>query len=196
MSRTLIIYCHPYDKSYNHAVMSRVIETLQARSEDYELIDLYADRFDPTYSAEELELYASGQTRDPLVSTYLAAVKRATRLVIIAPIWWNDIPATLKGFFDKVMKKGVDKAYTSTKFGLHGNLGTIRSAIILTTSTSPTFYLKIFCGNAIKRVFINATLKQLGITRVRWRNLGGITSSTESTRSDFLAKAASTIARY
>ena len=43
----LIIYCHPYDKSFNHAVLENVGNNLRQNNKDYKLIDLYKDGFVP-----------------------------------------------------------------------------------------------------------------------------------------------------
>ncbi|WP_125572334.1 NAD(P)H-dependent oxidoreductase [Lacticaseibacillus songhuajiangensis] len=188
MTDTLIIYCHPYAKSFNHAILSAVVQSLRDSESSYRVLDLYADHFNPAYDEHELALYASGATSDSLVTDYLSVLKSAERMVIITPIWWNDIPAMLKGFFDKVMKRGPEFAYTPTRRGIAGNLGNIQSTLILTTSTSPTFFLRLFCGDAIQRVMIGGTLKQLGIKHVKWHNLGGITSSTSDQRAAHLSK--------
>jgi hypothetical protein len=61
---------------------------------------------------------------------------------------------------------------------------------VLTTSTSPTLFFRLFLGDGIKRIFINQTLKQLGMQRRRWINFGGITASTPQQRERHLAKIA------
>ncbi|WP_263432126.1 NAD(P)H-dependent oxidoreductase [Leuconostoc gasicomitatum] len=72
-------------------------------------------------------------------------MKETEKLIIITPIWWNSIPAILKGFFDKVLK--MNFAYVSGRTGVKGLLANIHSAEIITTSTSPKFYIKYFSGN-------------------------------------------------
>lgn len=47
--KTLIIYCHPYEKSFNHAILETVKDNLRSKKIDYQVIDLYADNFNPTY---------------------------------------------------------------------------------------------------------------------------------------------------
>ncbi len=39
----LIVYCHPYNRSFNHAELDAVKENLHRRSLKYEVIDLYKD---------------------------------------------------------------------------------------------------------------------------------------------------------
>ena len=94
----------------------------------------------------------------------------------------------LKGFIDKVMKEGKGLSHTVTKTGIHGELTNINHTYVFTTSTSPTIYLKLFLGNGIKRIFINKTLKQLGMQDCHWYNFGGISNSSNDRRNRYLDK--------
>ncbi|WP_368279848.1 NAD(P)H-dependent oxidoreductase [Lactobacillus sp. RTP31084st1_D4_RTP31084_210423] len=186
----LIIYCHPYDKSFNHAVLENVENNLKQNNKDYKLIDLYKDGFVPIYDLEEMRLFHTGQTHDPLVKKYLSWLKETPEVIFITPFWWNGIPGMLKGFIDKVMKEGPGLSHTVTKTGIHGELTNVKHTYIFTTSTSPTFYLKLFLGNCIKRIFVNKTLKQLGMQDRHWYNLGGISNSSIEKRKKYLKKIA------
>lgn len=192
--KTTIIYAHPYIRSFNHAILNKVTEALINNKEDYEVIDLYNDKFDPTYSTEELSLFSVGKTIDPLVSKYQKIIKSTDEVIFIFPVWWNDTPAIIKGFIDKIMKK--DFAYNVGSTGVIGNLKNIKKTLILTTSTSPTFYLKMFCGNAIKGVFINSTLKQLNFQKRVWKNFGSIDHSSISRRNKYLEKIANYVIEW
>lgn len=182
MKNIVVVYCHPYDQSFTHAVLTQVMENLTEQNNHPQLIDLYNEHFNPTYDKEELRLFHEGKTHDPLVTKYLKMLRQADGIIFITPIWWNSIPGMLKGFIDKVMKEGKGLSHTVTKTGIKGELTNLSHAYVFTTSTSPTFYLKLFCGNAIKKVFINHTLKQLGISSGKWINLGGITNSSADKR--------------
>jgi len=186
MKKVLVIYCHPWKKSFNHAILDQVIKNLDSNDLDYKVIDLYADKFNPVYDEEEMRLFHYGKTHDPLVTEYLTYLKEATNLIFITPVWWNDIPAMLKGFIDKVMKEGPGLSHVVTKTGVKGLLTNLTSAYVLTTSTSPTFYLKLLCGNSIKKVFVNSTLKQIGVKKARWINFGNISNSKLSQRTKYL----------
>lgn len=191
MNQTLIVYCHPYSQSFNHAVLEAVSTHIQDTS--YHIIDLYNDNFNPAYDAEELRLFHAGKSHDPLVSKYLKLLRDCDQLILITPIWWNDIPAMLKGFIDKVMKEGPGLSHLVTKTGVKGLLTNIKQVYVLTTSTSPTLYYRLFCGDGIKRTFINGSLKQLGMKNIHWCNFGGITSSTVDKRKKHLQKIAKLI---
>lgn len=185
---TLIIYCHPYEHSYNHAILEAVTANLTAQRREFETLDLYVDGFDPVYSKAELARYHRGETTDPLVSRYLAALRRATTVIIITPIWWNSVPGILKGFVDKVMKEGPGLSHTVTRTGVRGLLTNVRHCYLLTTSTAPTAYLRFFCGNAPQRIFLNTTLRQLGFSGRHWQNFGGITNSSAKRRERYLKR--------
>ncbi len=179
----LIIYCHPYDKSFNHAIFENIKE-----NKSYKVIDLYKDSFVPYYDLEEMRLFHTGQTHDPLVKRYLSWLKETSEVIFITPFWWNGIPGMLKGFIDKVMKEGEGLSHTVTKTGIHGELTNVKHTYVFTTSTSPTFYLKLFLGNGIKRIFINKTLKQLGMQDCHWYNFGGVSTSSVDRHKKYLEK--------
>ena len=186
MSFTTIIYAHPYEQSFNHAILQRVRELLESKGEAYKLIDLYADGFNPAYTKEELALFNQGKALDPLVLHYQEILKKTDRLIFIFPIWWADMPAIVKGFEDKVFLKTL--AYNHTPTGIKGCLTQIREAVVITTSTAPTWYLKFFCGNVIGKTMIGHTLKGIGAGSGRWINFGGMDKSTAQARQSFLDK--------
>ena len=186
MSFTTIIYAHPYEQSFNHAILQRVRELLESKGEAYKLIDLYADGFNPAYTKEELALFNQGKALDPLVLHYQEILKKTDRLIFIFPIWWADMPAIVKGFEDKVFLKTL--AYNPTPTGIKGCLTQIREAVIITTSTAPTWYLKFFCGHVIGKTMIGHTLKGIGVGSGRWINFGGMDKSTAQARQSFLDK--------
>lgn len=188
MNKFLIVYCHPYKKSFNHAVLQAVEHNLDQKLVTYKIIDLYQENFRPFYDLEELRLFHTGETHDPLVIKYLELLKEVQGIIIITPIWWNSIPGMLKGFIDKVMKEGEGLSHTVSKMGIHGCLTNLTHAYVLTTSTSPTLYFKLFMGNSIKKIFINKTLKQLGVRKGTWINFGGVTNSALSKRKRYLQK--------
>ena len=186
MSFTTIIYAHPYEQSFNHAILQRVRELLESKGEAYKLIDLYADGFNPAYTKEELALFNQGKALDPQVRHYQEILKKTDRLIFIFPIWWADMPAIVKGFEDKVFLKTL--AYNPTLTGIKGCLTQIREAVVITTSTAPTWYLKFFCGNVIGKTMIGHTLKGIGVGSGRWINFGGMDKSTAQARQSFLDK--------
>jgi putative NADPH-quinone reductase len=184
--KTTIVFAHPWHGSFNKAILDTVTKKLDAKSKDYQIIDLNKDNFNPVLEEKELALYSKGTTTDKLVLTYQEVLKETSELVFIFPIWWYDIPAILKGFIDKVMLKNF--SYVETKYGLKGLLTHINKTTVITTSEYPTWYLKYLSGNPIKRVFVNKTLKGNGLKNIKWLNSEYTTSGKIEKRKKFLHK--------
>ena len=159
---TLIVYCHPYPGSFGHAELEAICRRLDREGHDYEVIDLYEDGFNPTLSRDELKVYFSGESIDPLVTHYQEMLLSAEHLVMIFPIWWSDIPAMLKGWLDKVMLVG-STWYLNDEGRLIGKLSNIKDLAVYTTSASPTVDTVEECGNAIRACLIDGTMWQLNI---------------------------------
>ncbi|WP_156321025.1 NAD(P)H-dependent oxidoreductase [Bacillus sp. JCM 19041] len=158
-----IVYAHPWDGSFNHAILTSITKDLKAKKEIFQVIDLYKDEFNPVFTAKELKLFNKGDTPYELVKEYQKKISQATELIFIFPVWWWDLPAILKGFIDKVMLTGfaiLDDKKTGTLTGLLTN---IKKTTVISTSTTDKEYIESEGGNAIQGVFINRTLADLGI---------------------------------
>lgn len=185
--KTTIILAHPWHGSFNKAILDAIVTELQSRQKEFTIVDLYKDHFDSALSEEDLALYSKGLYTDELVRKYQEILMETKELIIIFPIWWYNVPAVLKGFLDKVLLK--DFAFTEIKTGLKGKLTHITKATVITTSESPTWYLKYFRGNTIEHFFIKGTLHDIGIKNATWLNSDRTTSGTDGMRKDFLKKA-------
>lgn len=144
--KTTIIYAHPYEESFNHAILSKEINLFSKKNHDLTVIDLYKDEFNPVFSKKELHLFHEGKTSDSLVRKYQKILQKTDQLVFIFPIWWNEAPAIITGFINKVMTP--DFAYHDMSHGIKGLLNSIRDVTVITTPKSPTWYLKFFAGNS------------------------------------------------
>ncbi len=100
----IIIYAHPENKtSHNAMVLREVISNFKNLNKEFQVIDLYEDKFNPILSNDEYNLKANP---DPLVLKYQKMIKDSDEVVFIFPVWWNSAPAMLKGFFDRVITPG------------------------------------------------------------------------------------------
>ena len=163
---TTIIFAHPWHGSFNKAILDTVTNELQNNDEPYQVIDLNKDNFNPVMTEPELSVFAKGESLDPLVKKYQLMISETNKLIFIFPLWWSDLPAILKGFFDKVMLKNF--AYKATSKGLIGQLTHIQSTKVIVTGQVPKWYLKIVRGNPIQKVFIGVSLKNIGIKKAKW----------------------------
>lgn len=183
-----IIYVHPWEGSFNHAILENVKKKFDQKHEDYQIIDLYKDQFNPTFSAEELSMFNAGDTPYLKVKEYQKMIKDSSELVFIFPIWWFYLPGILKGFFDKVMLKKfayqVDEQGTWT-----GLLTNIKKVTVITTASMTKEILKA-SGDPIQGLFINGTLGSVGITpdKVTWLHFGNVETASPDEHTAFLEK--------
>lgn len=105
--RVLVLFAHPVETSFCAALQRNVVDALTAAGHKLDIVDLYADDFDPRLSrSERLAYHAVPENRTP-VADYVTRLQNAEGLVIVTPIWNFGFPAILKGFFDRVFLPGV-----------------------------------------------------------------------------------------
>eukprot|EP01107_Rhizomastix_libera_P015954 TRINITY_DN635_c3_g1_i3.p1 TRINITY_DN635_c3_g1~~TRINITY_DN635_c3_g1_i3.p1 ORF type:complete len:123 (+),score=19.25 TRINITY_DN635_c3_g1_i3:146-514(+) len=117
---TVIIYAHPKETSFNHAILKSVTDHLDKKHEKYVVRDLYAMKFNPVD-------YADQSNEDVAVEQKI--IKEAKRIVIIAPMYWYSFPAILKGYIDRVFTYGF--AYEFSAAGPKGLLSHIDIKMVL-----------------------------------------------------------------
>ncbi|WP_125714109.1 NAD(P)H-dependent oxidoreductase [Agrilactobacillus yilanensis] len=182
-----IIYVHPYAGSFNHAILESLTTYFTSNQTPYVVIDLYRDNFEPGYTAPELREYSKGTTPYPLVHNYQEKIAASDELIFITPIWWYNIPAELKGFFDKVMLKNF--AYIEEP-EWQGKLTYIKHATVITTATMTKKYIEQEAGDPIQRNLIDRVFTDIGITpdRSTWLHFGEVNLTTDQVRQSFLER--------
>lgn len=106
--RVMVLHAHPVETSYNRALCTGVIEALTAKGHDVDLVDLYAEKFDPVLSREgRLTYHDVPENITPELKPYVDRLMAAEAIVLVFPVWNYGFPAILKGYFDKVFLPGV-----------------------------------------------------------------------------------------
>jgi NAD(P)H dehydrogenase (quinone) len=103
----LVVYCHPVPESFCAAVRDAAIETVRAGGSEVQVIDLYAERFDPVMPCDERRSYNSAAPVDPDLKPHIERLKWAEAILFVYPTWWYGLPAMLKGWFDRVWAKDI-----------------------------------------------------------------------------------------
>lgn len=166
--KSAIVLCTTNETSFSKLVMDAVAKGLDKKLKPYDLINLYEDNFNPVMTAEGERLYCEGKPSDELVSKYQRILKESDEIIFIFPIWWNNVPAMLKGFIDKVFIK--EFAFREENGRPKGLLNNIKSGLLITTSETDAEYIKNDLGNPIENTIIKATLEVAGMSNVKWIN--------------------------
>lgn len=178
--RTAIIYAHPDEKSFNHAILSAVIDRLNAEKKGFDLIDLYHDKFNPVFTVEDLNSYVGGHIPDPLVRRYQQILSRADNVIFIFPVWWYEMPAILKGFFDRVMTPGFAYSFDHGGAMLPGLR--ISRTLVVTTSGGDSAPL----ANYFEGHFIPMVLESVGFSGCEWCNCPDTGDDDRTRREKFI----------
>jgi NAD(P)H dehydrogenase (quinone) len=105
--RVLYVYCHPLPESFHAAIRATALAALAEAGHEVDLLDLYAEEFDPVLSAEGRRLYHDTSRNRAGLESYVARLTSAEVLVVQFPTWSFGLPAMLKGFFDRLILPGV-----------------------------------------------------------------------------------------
>lgn len=192
MVDTLIIYAHPGRKGHNAHTLNEVEDWLNANDNEYELIDLYKEGYDPILG--QTEHLVSGK---PVVTKetkkYQEMVRKAKQLIFIYPVWWAGPPAILKGFFDKVFSAKFAFKYEKLPFPIFGMkarpvpLLKGKKAVVFQTSGAQPWVQKLFLRNAYVYLAKKLTLSFCGI-KTRVHVVGGCGDPICRTREEIIGR--------
>lgn len=163
---TVIVYYHPYAGSFCHGILEAVTSGVQQAGGTVDLIDLGADGFNPVMSGADLLAFRKHTMVDPQAQAYVARLQKADELVLIFPIWWELMPAMVKGFIDKVIFPGSTYEYTHGGKGMRTLLTNVQRVQVYTTMNTPGWLYRTLYGNAIQRSLIRGTLRKSGLRNV------------------------------
>jgi len=103
--KQLIIYTHFSPFSFNCAIKDRIIQQAQLMGHETILRDLYFMNFKP--SLDWIDMNAQKNNEVPIdIATEQKYIAEAEVLIFVFPIWWNSMPAVLKGYIDRVFSNG------------------------------------------------------------------------------------------
>jgi len=187
--KTVIVTSHPYEGSFCHALMMSVKKGAEAHGHTVDVIDLEADHFDPVMHSSDLIGFLKHKSQDEQAQNYIARLKDANHLVLVFPIWWELMPAMMKGFIDKVIFPGETFDYTKNGYGMISKLTQLQSTTIVTTMNTPRTLYRWVYGNAIQRALIRGTFKKMGLNNVKWLSCNMVKGSSDSKRAKWLGAA-------
>lgn len=168
----LIIFAHPDNQSsHNAAVLKYITTRLREKKSQFEVIDLYAENFDPVLRPADM------QKISPEAERYQKLIKQSNRLIMVYPTWWFNMPAILKGFIDKTFTAGFAYNFKSDpqKGPYIEQLLKGKKAIVINTYGGPQQMLDMH-GDAPKYVMDKAALEFCGVevsTRINWFEVRG-----------------------
>jgi NAD(P)H dehydrogenase (quinone) len=186
--RALVVYAHPVEGSFASALRDRAVAALSRAGHDVDLLDLYADRFDPHLDADEWSPDTPHAEDRPELAAHITRLRRAEWLVLVYPTWFGGVPAMLKGWLDRVWVEHVafDRAPGSNR--IRARLQQIRRVSVVTTYGSPR-WANVIEGEPGKRL-VRRWLRVLfhPLARSQWIALYGMDQADAAVRTAFLER--------
>ncbi len=105
--RVLYVYCHPLDDSFHAAIRKEALAGLKEVGHEIDLLDLYAEGFDPVLTAERRRDYHDPERNRRNNQAYADRLVAANAMVVQFPTWSFGPPAILKGWFDRMFGPGI-----------------------------------------------------------------------------------------
>ncbi|TGD59227.1 NAD(P)H-dependent oxidoreductase [Flavobacterium humi] len=185
----LIVFNHPYEGSYCNSLLNAVQKGLQLASHTTDLIHLDREQFNPVMSAQDLRAFRDRKPVDCQVINYQERLQNADHLIFIFPIWWELMPALMKGFIDKVIFPGLAYDYSNaSNTRMKPLLKNIKGVTVITTMNTPGFIYRWFFGNAIQRALIRGTFWKLGYKNRKWISFNRVKMVSQEKREEWLQK--------
>jgi NAD(P)H dehydrogenase (quinone) len=192
--RILYIYCHPLPESFHAGIRAKALDALKAGGHEVDLLDLYAEKFDPVLSEDARRHYHDTARNQVGHESYIARLQRAEALVVQFPTWCFGMPAMLKGFLDRMFMPGVafdigDPAKVKPM------LGNIKCIVGIVTYGRPR-YMALWMGDPPRKI-VTRYLRWFtgGKARVDYNALYHLNVVTEAQRIALIGRVSKALAR-
>jgi len=193
--KTLVVYAHPVDDSFNSAVRDTVVRSLIEGNHEVRLRDLYAENFDPFLSANERALHHTPPTTRPELGRDVEDLRWCEALVFVYPTWWSGLPAMLKGWIDRTWMNEVAWVLPARANTIRPRLTNIRRLVAVTTHGSSKI-VNALQGEPGKRTITRSIRVMCNRwCRARWIALYGLDKSTAESRARYLNRVGQRVAR-
>jgi NAD(P)H dehydrogenase (quinone) len=187
----LVLFAHPRRGSFTGQLAGAFCAGLEAAGHQVEFADLCQEGFQPLLDGPQFDLETALDPASPRpadVEAEQARLDRAEGLVFIYPFWWSDVPAVLKGWFDRVWTYGYAYAYEADR--TRTTRLRIRKALALCPAGHTDEKLDALgLREAHRIVMVEDRLLGVGIPEARLELLGGLSGNPAEVRVALLERA-------
>lgn len=175
-----IVLAHQNPGSFNHAIAETAAEHLRAGGHEVFYHDLYAEKFDPILDNDEL---TGARPLDSVLQRHIDEMLASDGYIVVHPNWWNQPPAILRGWQDRVLRQG--KMYRFTEQGVEGYLKGKRALVFTTSNTPRDIQMQVF-GDPLEDLWKKCVFAFCGVTDFARRNFEPVNVSTPQQRKAWL----------
>ncbi len=181
--KKLIITAHPSKDGFTHKIANSFERWAIENWDIVEILDLYDEKNTQDYLRFE---DASKPEKDEKRNFMQKKILEADELVFVFPVWWSNMPAILKNFFDMNFQSGFAYKYEK-KWPVW--LLKWKTARVFSTCDAPSFfYTLFFLPMNLKGYFKMYLLGFCGIKLVSFDLFGKMRKKGEGDRDKILEK--------
>jgi NAD(P)H dehydrogenase (quinone) len=149
----LQVYAHDEPSSMTATLKNIAAQILQEQGHTVVISDLYAQGFNPVaarwdfitssgehynYEHEQQHASRSGATYSVDIVGEIQKLQAADLILFHFPMWWHSAPAMMKGWFDRIMAKGI--AWEDGRIFEHGMLKGKSGMLVVSTGDPGSYY--------------------------------------------------------
>ncbi|MBN1163437.1 MAG: NAD(P)H-dependent oxidoreductase [Candidatus Krumholzibacteriota bacterium] len=186
-----VVFSHPSRRSFTFEVLSSFLRGLQEAGHSYELGDLYQMNFSPAMDLAQYQRETGNDSDAPVpadVKKEQEKIDRAEGLVFIYPVWWSDCPATLKGWFDRVLSYGYAYTYEEGEH-VKSRIDIKKGLVICPAGHTADHLEETGIAESMRKVMLQDRLLGVGVREARMEILGGMVLQNDRYREENLRKA-------
>lgn len=151
-----------YDGSFVQALHTAFCAGLDDAGHQHETVDLYKAAFNPVMQGDDFNQFFGKELPEDVVRMH-ALLAKADVLTFFYPVWWNDMPAIMKGWVDRMFTKGF--AYDYSSAGAWGTLP-VKKVILICTLGNPRTQEGEVLENAMRVKEANGVFGYCGVDQV------------------------------
>lgn len=136
----LLVFCHPVPESYCAALAKAAGDCLADAGHAVDVLDLYAEGFDPVMGAHERRAYNTVTRQTHPLPDHAARVEAAGMIVFVYPTWWYGLPAMLKGWLERVLTPGLAFEVSPDNGPIRPLLSGVTRCAVITTCGAPRWW--------------------------------------------------------
>ncbi len=182
--KVLVVYAHPNPQSFNHAVLEAFTKGLKDGGHTFEVVDLYAMKFDPSIKLEDFAQFTGGQMPQDVLSQQ-EKVSQADALAFISPVLGYFLPAIQMGWIQRVFSFGF--AWKTSEKGMEGLL-THKKVLSINTTGFPTEFWQTSDADEAMETILDDSFRDMGIQNFELVLLCGVMSVDDETRKKYLER--------
>lgn len=149
----LIVTAHDDPKSFVAALHNTALGVLERAGHKVAVTELYSQQFNPTATAADFEVRSvshanymfeqqrtinTGTSFSPDIKAEMDKIREAELIIFHFPLWWGNVPAVLKGWFDRVFAMGF--AWSADNRYSEGMLRGKRALVTVTAGDPLSYY--------------------------------------------------------